>query len=88
MFAGIVGLDNEPNAESLRTPLRSALSRRAYEEILVYEGENVSLVRASTGALTSYSGLRRDASGTVSLMAGQPLVSQGATEVDHERLND
>ena len=87
MFAGIVSLDNEPITERLRVALRSALSRRVDEEILEYARENVAFVRANTGALTTYSGLRHGEPDTVSLLAGQPLLSHESTEVDHERLD-
>jgi hypothetical protein len=88
MFAGIVHLDKSRGIGAReKMELRSALSRHPRQVVREFSLANAHFVYASTGALSDYSGFRTSGSDHGSWLAGEPLLSLGGPEADHETLD-
>lgn len=84
MFSGIVSLDKNRKIDSqsiieMKNAFYCDNSLKVKEIVL----ENAFFLRANTKALTNYSGIYTNNKNTVSLMAGEPLLSKAGIENDH-----
>jgi hypothetical protein len=84
MIAGVVSFDKKISTfPGLIPEMRNAFSFGQPNIEEPYVMENAFIIRANSGAITNYSGVSRYDKYTVSLLAGEPLMSRGGVEKDH-----
>jgi asparagine synthetase B (glutamine-hydrolysing) len=77
LFAGIYSLDGGPPPEATCAALRRALTRHPGDEVNAYGDRRCLLLSADIGAYGGKS-VRVDADGSVSMLAGEPLLRGGS----------
>ncbi|MBD1399352.1 asparagine synthase-related protein [Pelovirga terrestris] len=83
MFAGIVSLNKKSFDDRSVNEIKNVFPADSELEIIQNKRENSFFIRASTKALSEYSGVINDEIGSFSLMAGEPLLTQSGIENDH-----
>ena len=89
MIAGVVSLNNKYKIDpQLINEMRKTFFCNKSLKIKELDLENAFLLRLNMGALTDYSGVYNDGKDSVSLIAGEPLITTGGIESDHKLITD
>src|SRR5215210_2797722 len=74
LIAGIISRNNQPVPVSACDSLRQLISRNSSDEVSVFRDERSCLVKVDIGAYGEV-GFKRDETGALTLLAGEPLLS-------------
>ena len=92
IIAGIYVRDEKREIpERIRGDLKKLISRRADEELFVFESDRVFFVKAETGAFGDAGIFCADAENSISILAGEPLLADadaGSRALDLRRIHE
>lgn len=87
LIAGILARSDRPLADSACASLRQAISRNPAEEVKEFRDRRSYFAKVEIGAFRE-PGFFMDASGALSLLAGEPLTGNGKSSTGENRLED
>jgi asparagine synthase (glutamine-hydrolysing) len=88
VLAGIVSRRSEAQLEpARREALKQSISRHPGDTLTSFQSDRVCLLKADSGAY-KYPAFRNDPSGSVAMLAGEPLLASSGTGADANRSRD